>query len=77
MHSQQRQIHVKYKKMHTMKSAAGSSLVTRQLISRSSRLGTTNQRYTTLMEGRLSRTESERIIAILEDTTEKLGFLDR
>jgi len=60
-----------------MKSAAGSSLVTRQLISRSSRLGTTNQRYTTLMEGRLSRTESERIIAILEDTTEKLGFLDR
>lgn len=28
------------------------------------------------LEGRMSRTDSERIIAILEDTTEKLGFLD-
>jgi hypothetical protein len=29
------------------------------------------------MENSLTRVEAERIISILEDTTEKLGFLDR
>jgi hypothetical protein len=30
-----------------------------------------------IFHGGLSRVDAERIIAILEDTTDKLGFLDR